>query len=113
MRSSFVFTPFLALAFAAASAAGCAADDSSGEDVGEGRDAIVGGSFVQDIHTTPWTAVLKNSDFAKWWDPTAEVASGMWCGATVVAPQYVITGAHCVTKADAKGNLTIIRPAKD
>lgn len=56
---------------------------------------IIGGAPV-DIRTAPYQVAL--------WNPNAQPASGqpgIWwgqfCGGTVVAPQVVVTAAHCVT----------------
>ncbi|RWS25408.1 chymotrypsin-like elastase family member 2A [Leptotrombidium deliense] len=44
---------------------------------------IIGGTEVQPPHRYPWLAVLIDSD-------------GVFCGATVISSEYLITCAHCV-----------------
>ncbi|TDD13859.1 serine protease [Kribbella turkmenica] len=50
---------------------------------------IVGGTLAS-VSEAPWAVVLTNSQSSR---PT-----GRWCGAALIAPDKVLTAAHCMTK---------------
>lgn len=53
---------------------------------------IVGGNPVTDISKYPWIAALVHSYQEKIYD-------GQFCGGTLVAPDWVVTAAHCVCES--------------
>ncbi|GAB2678318.1 S1 family peptidase [Kribbella swartbergensis] len=50
---------------------------------------IVGGTLAS-VSEAPWAVALTNSQSAR--------ATGRWCGGALVAPDKVLTAAHCMTK---------------
>ena len=72
---------------------------ASATDAPEGpKTRIVGGDLAQTADT-PWAIQLSNSGSP---DPTGE-----YCGATLVAPNKIVTAAHCAT--EAAGTYTAIQ----
>lgn len=55
---------------------------------------IVGGDAVADPSKYPWMAALVYSD-------TEEIYDGQFCGGTLVAPEWVVTAAHCVCEKES------------
>ncbi|WP_433165192.1 S1 family peptidase [Kribbella sp. CA-247076] len=50
---------------------------------------IVGGTLAS-VSEAPWAVVLTNSQSSR--------QTGRWCGAALIAPDKVLTAAHCMTK---------------
>ncbi|MEI8408172.1 MULTISPECIES: S1 family peptidase [unclassified Kribbella] len=54
-----------------------------------GKPVIIGGTLAS-VSEAPWAVVLTNSQSSR---PT-----GRWCGGVLLAPNKVLTAAHCMTK---------------
>lgn len=77
--------------------------DDSGHRAPGGPDRVVGGRLA-DTAAAPWAIQVSNSQSP---DPTGE-----WCGGTLVAPNKVVTAAHCL-EGESKSTFTLIQGRND